>query len=178
MKDRLIINKDLIPYTFEILLADSWYEIAVNYNNTADLFTVALYKDGEAICTGEPLIYGKPLFNDLYNENFPALMIIPCDESGNDNRVTYENFNSTVYLCVFNDDDDIIRFCDDEHRGGEYKTPAIVSENISVEAVTEEDRRKMEEAVIAAGGTVTKKNDTATFAELLEGIINLGTVKQ
>ena len=44
MKDRIIINKNLIPYTFEILLGDIWYEIEVNYNETADLF-VENYKN-------------------------------------------------------------------------------------------------------------------------------------
>ena len=76
MKDRILINKDLIPYTFEILLGDIWYEIEVNYNETADLFTLALYKDGKTISAGEPIIYGKPLFSDIYSTDFPPLVIV------------------------------------------------------------------------------------------------------
>lgn len=59
MKDRIIINKNLIPYTFEILLGDIWYEIEVNYNETADLFTLALYKDGKTISAGDIVCKGS-----------------------------------------------------------------------------------------------------------------------
>ena len=73
-KDRIIITKDLIPYTFNILLADELFNLTVQYNETHDIFTIKLEKEGETLCEGEPIIYGFPLFGDLYQAGkFPAL---------------------------------------------------------------------------------------------------------
>ena len=102
-KDRILITKDLIPYTFNILLADEMFSLTVNYNEKRDLFTVALEKDGEMICEGEPIMYGFPLFHDLYViDKYPCIDIIPIDESGDNNTVTFKNLNETVFLTVDN----------------------------------------------------------------------------
>lgn len=100
--DTIIINKNIIPYTFDILLADELFNFRVDYNATADLFTVTLSKDGEVICI-EPLIYGRRLFENLYKPNkFPAVDIIPYDESGQESEITFDNLNETVLLIVDN----------------------------------------------------------------------------
>ena len=52
MRDRIEITKELIPYTFEISLADEIFTITVNYNAYADMFTFSLEKDGETVCAG------------------------------------------------------------------------------------------------------------------------------
>lgn len=105
-KDRILITKDLIPYSFNILLADELFTLTVYYNEKHDLFTVALEKDGEMICAGEPIIYGTPLFRDVYLAgNYPAIDIVPLDESGENNTVTFENLNETVFLTVENYDE-------------------------------------------------------------------------
>ena len=102
-KDRILITKDLIPYTFNILLADELFSLTVNYNETHDFFTVTLEKDGETICEGEPIIYGSPLFRDMYVAGkYPCIDIIPIDESGEHNTVTFDNLNETVFLTVEN----------------------------------------------------------------------------
>ena len=103
MKDRIEINKDLIPYTFDILLGGERFNIRVDYNETADMFTVALSKDGVLICAGEPLIYGVPLWQSVYvSGKYPILNIVPLDESGETNRVTFDNLGKTVFLVVDN----------------------------------------------------------------------------
>ena len=100
--DTITINKKLIPYSFDILLADKWFNLRVDYNNTANLFTVTLSKDGEEICI-EPIIYGKPLFADVFQPNrYPALDIVPIDESGKNKQVTFDNLSDTVLLIVDN----------------------------------------------------------------------------
>lgn len=103
MKDRIEINKDLIPYTFDILLSDEVFTIRVDYNRAADLITLRLEKDGEIICAGEPIIYGVPLWKDVFIANkYPALIVIPKDEAGEMSAVTYDNLNDTVFLLVDN----------------------------------------------------------------------------
>ncbi len=105
--DTIIINKEIIPYTFEILLADEWFSLRIDYNNTANLFTVTLSKDGEEICI-EPIIYGVPLFRDLFQpDKYPAIEIVPMDESGQETEVTFDNLSETVLLIVNNGGDEI-----------------------------------------------------------------------
>lgn len=106
-RDRIAINKTLIPYNFNILLAGEWFNIRVDYNSTADLFTLTLNKDEEEICH-EPIVYGVPLFKDVFeSEKYPAIEIIPWDESGKETKVTHENLNDTVFLVVNNGGDSI-----------------------------------------------------------------------
>lgn len=99
--DVLEIKKDLIPYECTILLAGELFGLKINYNATADLFTVDLTRDGELICAGEPIVYGVPLFKDVYRaDTFPAVTIIPIDPSGELNKVTHANLGETVLLIV------------------------------------------------------------------------------
>lgn len=101
--DVLEIKKDILPYRCAILLAGEQYELKFSHNATADLITIDLYKDGELICAGEPIIYGIPLWQDVYkSDTFPALDIIPKDPSGERSVVTFDNLCDTVLLIVDN----------------------------------------------------------------------------
>lgn len=106
-KDRILITKENIPYNFNILLADELFNIEVSYNEKHDFFTVRLSKNDEVICASEPLVYGMPLFGDVYIAGkYPAIDIIPIDESGEQNSVTFENLGETVFLTVDNAGDE------------------------------------------------------------------------
>lgn len=101
MRDRIEINKDLIPYSFDVLLGAEWFTLEIHYNEIADLFTVSLSKDNDVIVHNEPVIYGVPLFTDLYQSGiYPPLEIVPLDESGQETEVTWDNLNSTVFLTI------------------------------------------------------------------------------
>ena len=105
--DVLKINKELIPYECDILLGSELFSLQFNYNASAGLFTVDLYKDGELVCAGEPIIYGIPLWQDVYRaDRFPALNIIPKDPSGEHNAVTFDNLGDTVLLIIDNGEDE------------------------------------------------------------------------
>ena len=106
-KDRLLIEKSLIPYSFDIMLGDELFTLSITRNEKHDLLIVALEKDGEVICEGEPIIYGVPLFKDLYQpDKYPSLDIVAMDESGEQNVVTFENFNELVFLTIENYDEE------------------------------------------------------------------------
>ena len=99
----LEINKDLLPYECSIQLGGEVFGLHFGYNAAADLFTVDLYRDGELICAGEPVVYGVPLWNDVYKAGvFPTVDIIPHDPSGENNAVTYDNLGRTVFLLIDN----------------------------------------------------------------------------
>ena len=102
-KDRILINKDLIPYKFSITLGMNMYTFEVRYNETKDIFTIALYGDGNTLVCIEPLTYGVPLFSQTYRLGFPAMQIVPIDESGETTIITKDNFNKTVFLTIYND---------------------------------------------------------------------------
>lgn len=105
MRDYVEINKELIPYQFNILLAGEWFELYVDYNKTADMFTLTLYKDDELI-SAEPLVLGVPMFRDVYQpEKFPAIMLVPYDPSGNAENVSYDNLGVSVFLTIDDEGD-------------------------------------------------------------------------
>ena len=105
MRDRITLNKKLIPYRFDMVLAGKPFTFWVNYNKTADLFTLSLFDSkGSLLCAGEPLIYGMPLFGDLYEAGkFPAVDLVPWDESGQESAVTWDNLGVTVFLTLDNE---------------------------------------------------------------------------
>lgn len=95
------INKNIIPYTFQIQLVDEMYEFRVDYSSQNDLFTISLSKNGIKLCDGEPIIYGQPLFGDFKNRGgFPLITITPVDKSGEYNAVTFDNLSQSVMLIV------------------------------------------------------------------------------
>ena len=101
MRDRILIEKDLLGYSFDILLGAEWYNLEVKYNNTADLFTATLSKDDEVLVYDEPLIYGVEMFATEYQSGtFPMLALVPYDESEQETSVTWDNFNETVFITI------------------------------------------------------------------------------
>lgn len=102
-KDRIRINKELIPYKFTIAITDVTFILEIRYNTEADLFVVVLYdRDGNLICT-EPIIYGAELFLPQYQPRiYPSVKIVPLDESGETTAVTWDNLDETVFLIIEN----------------------------------------------------------------------------
>lgn len=102
-RDIIEVNKSLIPYSFDILLEDELFTFGIDYNKKYDVFIASLEKNGDVICEGEPLVYGMPLFKDMYRAgDFPAVDIVPLDISGQQKDITYSNFGDTVFLTIDN----------------------------------------------------------------------------
>lgn len=103
IKDRIEIDKSLIPYKFNIMLNSNNYGMEIRYNAEADLFTIGLYDSEDNIICTEPIIYGAELFQQHYQAGvYPTMRIIPTDESGKNTAVTWDNFNDTVFLVIEN----------------------------------------------------------------------------
>lgn len=101
MRDIIEIEKELIPYSFDIALAGEEFNLEIMYNKAADLFTCTLSKDNEVLVHNEPIVYGVEMFADVYKSGlFPMIAIVPLDEAGIENTVTYENFGKTVFLTI------------------------------------------------------------------------------
>ena len=100
--DTIEINKSLIPYEFNIALGDEVFTFKVDYNNAGEFFTIGLSKGGKTLTEGTPIVYGRKLFEDIQNPNFPAIDIIPYDLSKSYNKVTYDNLCEGVLLIIDN----------------------------------------------------------------------------
>lgn len=96
----LTIEKSLVPYDFDIVLGGALFNITVDFNNTGRFFTLGLKRNGEVICSGDPIVYGRKLFSDVKNDKFPTIDIVPLDLSGGYNVVTRENLCDGVLLIV------------------------------------------------------------------------------
>jgi hypothetical protein len=102
------IDKDMIPYRFDMTLEGETYTFEVNYNALKDFFTVDLLKNGEVIVLGEKLVYGKPLFMTARHKDIPKIIIIPYDMSENTDRITFENINKDVFLFLIGDENEVL----------------------------------------------------------------------
>ena len=97
------IQKELLPYSFEIELNDNIYTLVVKYNERFDFFTIDLYLDDEIIIYGEKVDISKPLFLSQSYKEIPT--IIPFDESLTADRITFENLSESVELYFIPDDE-------------------------------------------------------------------------
>lgn len=99
------IEKELIPYRFDISIADELFTFEVHYNPDYDFFTVDLERDGEVLVVGEKLVYGQTLFYDVQDQRFPKLPIVVWDQSGKSTEVTWETLGVSVFLYVWEEDE-------------------------------------------------------------------------
>ncbi|WP_379142374.1 phage baseplate plug protein [Paenibacillus sp. sgz500992] len=95
------IEKELIPYRFDISIAETLFTFEVHYNPDCDFFTVDLERDGETLVYGEKLVYGQTLFYDVQDNRFPRLPIVPYDKSENSIAVTWETLGVSVFLYIW-----------------------------------------------------------------------------
>ena len=94
------IDKNAVPYSFNIKLEGRIYEFEVHYNSDGDFFTIDLYKQGKMIALGEKVVYGRPLFETYRDERFPEVKITPLDRNRNKDRVGYDELGEDVFLYV------------------------------------------------------------------------------
>lgn len=97
------IDKDAIPYKFELTLIDETYTFYINHNYLHNFLTVDLYRNDEVIVLGEKIVYGEPLLNRLKYRDIPNIKIIPLDPTGVEDTVTFENINEEVFLIIQGD---------------------------------------------------------------------------
>ena len=100
MNEYIDIDKTEIPYSYDIELANELFEFEINYNASFDFFTVDLFKNDVALVIGEKLILNQPLFKNRVHNDLPKVKIIPKDRADVATRITYDNFNETVFLYI------------------------------------------------------------------------------
>lgn len=97
----LPINKELIPYEFEVVIGDETFAFEIHYNGEYGFFTMDIRINDEVIAYGEKLSYNQRLFRAIPDDRLPH--IVPLDPSGKVDVITYDNFTQTVFLQVIDD---------------------------------------------------------------------------
>ncbi|PZD96402.1 hypothetical protein DNH61_07785 [Paenibacillus sambharensis] len=100
------IEKELIPYRFDMTIADKEYTFEIHYNAEHDFFTLSLEREGKLLVSGEKLVYGRALFADVWDSHFPEIAIIPYDESGQAAEVNWSTLSSSVFLYLMEEETD------------------------------------------------------------------------
>ena len=94
------INKDMVPYTFQMSFNGKVHDFEVNYNHEHDFFTLDLAIDGEVAVLGEKIVYGRPLFSAFESTITSLPYIVPYDVAKEEERVSYENLGEKVFLFI------------------------------------------------------------------------------
>lgn len=94
------IDKNQIPYEFEIVLDNNTFQFELNYNSVGDFFTVSLKKDHIKIIDNYKVVYNVELFENLKHLEVPKVVIKPFDTTGNAGKADYDNLNEDVFLYV------------------------------------------------------------------------------
>jgi hypothetical protein len=105
MDEYIEIEKDLIPYHFDLALDEVIFTFQVEYNPDFDFFTIDLECDGELLVAGQKIVYGIPLFDGIQDARFPVTLIVPYDTSETATRVSWDNLGTSVFLYLYRGDE-------------------------------------------------------------------------
>ncbi|UHA71938.1 phage baseplate plug family protein [Paenibacillus sp. 481] len=103
----LTIDKELIPYSFDIEIGQRLYTMELRYNARHDYFTVDLSGEHGPLVLGAKLNWGVPLFDNLETADFPNEPIIAEGIDGHE-RISWDALGETVQLRVGEDDGEFI----------------------------------------------------------------------
>lgn len=105
MIKQIDIKKDKIPYNFNIELTNfgelKTYIFTIKYNDVNDYFTLDIEDSNGVIIYGVKLTYGTPIFNNITLTRLPDEILVPLDPNDLESNITYDNFDETVFLYVF-----------------------------------------------------------------------------
>ncbi|MBA7490428.1 hypothetical protein ES702_00966 [subsurface metagenome] len=94
------IEKDRIPYEFEMEFDGEIFQFEILYNTYGDYFTANLYKNHDPVIIDEKIVLHQPLFDGLEHLDIPMIIVIPYDTTESALRINYENLNEDVFLYV------------------------------------------------------------------------------
>lgn len=94
------IEKEKVPYEFEMEIDKEIFQFEILYNLYGDYFTCNLYKNHELVIAGEKIVLHQPLFDGYEHLDIPQIIVIPYDTTDSALRVNYENLSEDVFLYV------------------------------------------------------------------------------
>jgi len=107
----LPIEKDKIPYTFDVKLSGRTYTITIKYNRFSNEFTADLELEEKTLVKGKKILMGTPIFEEFAYDNngnknpdFYDEILIPYDLTWQDEVITLDNFGENVQIYVVDRD--------------------------------------------------------------------------
>ena len=102
------IDKDLIPYKFNLKFTNDTFKFCIRYNSYSDRIVIDLYDtDDNIIQDNATVTYGIPMFmqfmedsNGNLNPNYPDKYIIPLSTDGEEVTCNLENLGETYFLTL------------------------------------------------------------------------------
>lgn len=105
--DYIQIEKELIPYEFDIELGGRLYTLGINYNTYGDFFTADLAFNGEKLATGEKIVLNQFLFRELFEDvnhnvdsRFPTDLIMPLANDESIGTLGWDQLENNCFLYV------------------------------------------------------------------------------
>ncbi|KGN04169.1 phage baseplate plug family protein [Clostridium haemolyticum] len=102
------IDKNMIPYEFELELSNRIYTFEIDYNFMFDFLTVTLKLNDKVLAT-EKAVLNEILFKEFYidkehnfNEEFPKELLYFGSNDNNVIRLTFDNLGEEVNLYCIN----------------------------------------------------------------------------
>ncbi|MCR8844208.1 hypothetical protein NQ117_10975 [Paenibacillus sp. SC116] len=95
----LTIEKERLPYSFDMDMGTRTYTFDVRYNNKHDYFTMDISQGGTPLALGVKLVWGVPLFESMETTDFPLESIVPYG-SDPEELVSWETLGNSVFLNV------------------------------------------------------------------------------
>lgn len=97
------IDKDIIPYQFDLELSNKIYTFTINYNFISDFFTVDLSLGDKILVQGEKIILDEVLFRETstdaegnISEDFPSEVLVFSASDNEVDRITFDNLGEDV----------------------------------------------------------------------------------
>lgn len=105
--DYLPIEKDLIPYRFDIAINNETFTFEFHYNSEGDFFTCDLLKGETVLLYGEKISYGVYMFGAQLQDGkiitrdvYSKAILLPLDVSGQSTRVGWDELGESVLVYV------------------------------------------------------------------------------
>lgn len=104
-REWLEIDRDSIPYSIYVDLRGTIIQFEFHYNTISDSFTVNLSdQDGGIIVEGKRIVYGADLLSSIVDDRLPpTLAIVPMDDAGMHQDITWNNISDIKLFFVWGD---------------------------------------------------------------------------
>ena len=105
------LEKDKIPYSFDVKLSDKTYTIDIRYNNYSNEFTADLILGEETLVKGKKMLMGQAIFEEFAYDNngnknpkFYNELLVPYDLSWQEEIITLDNLGEKAQIYVIERD--------------------------------------------------------------------------
>ena len=98
---KVVVDKNNLPYKFELNIKEVIYDFIISYNQTYDFFTITLIKDKIILIESERAVLNQPLFTTVNEAPETTMGIYGINTDVKE--LTFENLNFQTALVFLED---------------------------------------------------------------------------